>query len=63
MEDTTVIRLALIWAEQAEIEMAKLDNLIRIERGLHDRLNYPPAYFEQKAQELRELAHKHRDEL
>lgn len=64
MNEYDVKRLALVLAIQAEIEDAKLDNLIRIENGLLNvGLNYPPEWFYRKSQELRELANKHNEQL
>ena len=65
MNDYTVKRLALILAIQAEIEGAKLDN----EEQIHNKiafsigLNYPPQWFEEKADELRRLAYAHNEQL
>lgn len=64
MNEYNIKRLALVLAIQAEIEDAKLDNLIRIERGLLDvGLNYPPEWFYGKAEELKNLAYKHNEQL
>lgn len=46
---------ARIEAIVAEIEAAKLDNQIRMNRGL-DLLNYEPHWFQDKAQELESIA-------
>jgi len=57
MNGKDVKNLALILAIQAEIEEAKLDNLIRIENaGANNGLNYPPEWFWGKSKELREIA-------
>jgi len=65
MNEYDVKRLALVLAVQAEIEAAKLDNQERIHNGIGFSvgLNYPPQWFEGKAEELRNLAHSHNDQL
>lgn len=64
MTEYDIKRLALILAVQAEIEDAKLDNLIRVENaGLNSGLNYPPEWFYGKYQDLKELAYKHDHQL
>jgi hypothetical protein len=61
MEDSTVKRLALILAVQAEIDGMKAENTYRTQNEL------PPAYgsghFQEKAEELRVIAFKHPDQL
>lgn len=61
MNEYDIKRLALILAIQAEIEGMKAENYQRIV------LDYSPAYgdenFQEKAQELRDLAYKHNNKL
>jgi len=65
MNNYDVKRLALVLAIQAEIEGAKLDNQERIynDIGFSIGLNYPPQWFDQKAEELRNLAYLHDEQL
>ena len=61
MNEYDIKRLALILAVQAEIEGMKVENLQR------EQNNYTPVYsdnhFQNKAEELRELAYKHNEQL
>lgn len=65
MNEYVVKRLALVLAIQTEIEAAKLDNQERIHNQIafSAGLNYPPQWFEQKAEELRRLAYAHDEQL
>jgi len=65
MHHYDVKRFALVLAIQAEIEGAKLDNKERIHNQIAFSvgLNYPPQWFEQKAEELRTLANLHDEQL
>ena len=57
MTDYTVKRLALVLAIQAEIEGMKAENTQR------EQMQYLMADFRNKAEELRELAYKHDEQL
>jgi len=65
MTNYDVKRLALVSAILAEIEAAKLDNQERIHNQIAFSigLNYTPNWFEQKAEELRNLAYCHDEQL
>lgn len=61
MNEYDVKRLALVLAIQAEIEAMKTLNL---ERQMGNwSLAYTEADFQQKAEELKELAYKHNEQL
>ena len=61
MNNYDVKRLALVLAIQAEIEGMKSFNIERTANGY--ALAYTPDDFFEKAEELRELANKHDDQL
>lgn len=62
MESMEHVRLALILAVQADIEAMKLRNeQVGIENV--EVSGYPPEHFFQKAEELRNLAHTHINQL
>ena len=61
MTDSTVKRLALILAVQAEIEGMKAENIQREHQGLS--VAYGDHSFKIKADELREIAYKRDDQL
>lgn len=65
MEYYDIQRLALVLAIQAEIEGAKLDNQERIHNQIAFSigLNYPSEWFQQKAEELRNVAYCHNEQL
>ena len=61
MTNSTVKRLALILAIQAEIEGMKAENMQREHQGLS--VTYGDHSFQIKAEELREIAYKHDNQL
>jgi len=61
MNEYDVKRLALVLAVQAEIEGMKAENAYRA-CYMHDP-TYNEGHFQEKAEELRILAHKHNEEL
>lgn len=61
MNEYDIKRLALILAEQSEIEGMKAENYQRAH--LNESVAYPDSEFMMKADQLRELAYKHNDEL
>lgn len=61
MNEYDIKRLALILAIQAEIEGGKAENKICEMNGYS--LSYGEYHFFLKAEELRELAYKHNDQL
>ena len=61
MNDSAVKRLALVLAIQAEIEAMKAANIERESGGL--ALAYDEGYFMSAAEDLRNLAAKHEDQL
>lgn len=61
MTDSSVKRLALVLAIQAEIEGMKALNTERESRG--EALGYDESAFIQAAEDLRVVAHKHDDQL
>lgn len=61
MESADVRRLALVLALQAEIEGMKAENIIRESRG--EALAYPGSMFTEAADELRNLAASHDEQL
>lgn len=65
LTDYSIRRLALVLAVQAEIEAAKTDNKQQelSGAGVNVGWNYPPQWFESKAQELRDLGYAHDEQL
>lgn len=61
MGSSDVRRLALVLAIQAEVEGMKADNQYRECRG--ESISYGDNEFVSKAEELRNLAHAHDDQL
>ena len=61
MNDYTVRRLALILAVQAEIEGMKAENMQREQQGYS--MAWTESDFCEKAEELRQLAYKHDEQL
>jgi hypothetical protein len=61
MNDYTVKRLALILAIQAEIEGMKAENMQREQQGYS--MAWTESDFFEKAEELRQLAYKHDEQL
>lgn len=61
MNEYDVKRLALVFAVQAEVEGMKVENLQREQSGLS--CAYAVNCFDSKADELRELASKHNEQL
>lgn len=61
MNEYDVKRLALVLAVQAEVEGMKFDNLQR--EQYNESHVYTGTDFEVKAEELRELANKHDEQL
>lgn len=61
MNDYTVKRLALILAVQADIEAMKAENDRRKDEGMAQA--YDESFFFNKAEELRDLAYKHDEQL
>jgi hypothetical protein len=54
MNETTIMVMGQLIAAQAEIAAAKLDNQIRLSEGhMGINLNYPPEWFNEKAEEVR----------
>ena len=62
MTDSSVMRLGLILAVQAEIEAMKLKNLM-ITDGAYSERGYMPEEFEKKAEQLRNLVYAHEQQL
>jgi hypothetical protein len=58
MDTKELMTWGIICAINAEIEGAKLDNQLRLLDGIHDRLNYPPEWFEQKAKEIQDTVNQ-----
>jgi len=61
MNEYDIKRLALVLAIQAEIEGMKAENLIR-EQVSHT-VAYEGRHFQEKAEELRNLAYAHNEQL
>ena len=61
MDENTVRRLALVLSVQSEIEGMKAENALR-ETCKHSP-SYGEAAFMDKAEELRNIAYAHRDQL
>ena len=62
MTDYSVKRFILALAIQADIEAMKMDNYIRQLNG-NETFNYNPEAFDAKAEELRDLAYMHDEQL
>ena len=61
MNEYDVIRLALVLAVNAEIEGMKAENLFRVHRG--EQIAWDEKQFQEMAENLRQLAYKHNEEL